>query len=201
MAQFRLNKAALSKAKATLGTYRRFLPALEMKRAQILMAEREARSSLNQVTGEIEALNRRVADTLAMISGHPFKAEDLVRIKQVSIGEERVAGLILPTVEAIEIERQSYSPVMRPHWVDPLCATLAESLELAIKHDVQQQRCTQLSAALEKATQRVNLFEKILIPRTEDNIKVIATFIGEMEMAGLVRAKISQRKRREAIAL
>lgn len=41
---------------------------------------------------------------------------------------------------------------------------------------------------------RVNLFEKVLIPRTEDNIKKITIFLGDQQLAAVSQAKVAKAK-------
>ena len=60
---------------------------------------------------------------------------------------------------------------------------------------MQQRRGALLDAALRKVTQRVNLFEKVLIPRARDNIRRIRIYLGDAERAAVVRSKIAKRKR------
>ena len=42
--------------------------------------------------------------------------------------------------------------------------------------------------------QRVNLFEKIMIPQTQDNIRRIRIAVGDQMTAGVARAKIAKAK-------
>jgi V/A-type H+-transporting ATPase subunit D len=49
--------------------------------------------------------------------------------------------------------------------------------------------------AVQKITQRVNLFDKMLIPRTRENIRKIGIFLADSERAAVVRAKIAKSRR------
>jgi V/A-type H+-transporting ATPase subunit D len=40
----------------------------------------------------------------------------------------------------------------------------------------------------------VNLFEKILIPRSQENIKKIRVFLGDQQLAAVAQAKVAKRK-------
>jgi V/A-type H+/Na+-transporting ATPase subunit D len=51
---------------------------------------------------------------------------------------------------------------------------------------------------VKKVTQRVNLFEKVLIPRTQAHIRKIQIFLGDAERAGVVTAKLAKAKQVEA---
>jgi V/A-type H+-transporting ATPase subunit D len=54
-----------------------------------------------------------------------------------------------------------------------------------------------LGEAVRKITQRVNLFEKVLIPTTEKNILRIRIYLGDAERAAVVRSKIVKTKRQQ----
>ena len=51
-----------------------------------------------------------------------------------------------------------------------------------------------LSKELRTTTQRVNLFEKVKIPETKANIKKITVYLGDEQVAAVVRSKISKKK-------
>jgi V/A-type H+-transporting ATPase subunit D len=59
---------------------------------------------------------------------------------------------------------------------------------------VRRQRVARLHVQVRRITQRVNLFEKVLIPRAQQNIKRIQIGLGEQERTAVVRSKISKRK-------
>ncbi|MDR2211713.1 MAG: V-type ATP synthase subunit D, partial [Spirochaetaceae bacterium] len=50
-----------------------------------------------------------------------------------------------------------------------------------------------LDHELRITTQRVNLFEKIKIPETRENIKKIQVYLGDQQTAAVVRGKIAKR--------
>ena len=52
-----------------------------------------------------------------------------------------------------------------------------------------------LEVGVRKITQRVNLFEKVLIPRTRESIRRIRIYLSDTEREGVVQAKISKKKR------
>jgi len=51
-----------------------------------------------------------------------------------------------------------------------------------------------LQAELKKVMQRVNLFEKVMIPNTLENIRRIRIALGDQMTAGVARAKIAKAK-------
>ena len=57
------------------------------------------------------------------------------------------------------------------------------------------ERVARLNQQVRRITQRVNLFEKVLIPRARENIKRIHIGLGEQERSAVVRSKIAKKKR------
>jgi V/A-type H+-transporting ATPase subunit D len=51
-----------------------------------------------------------------------------------------------------------------------------------------------MQAAVRRVSQRVNLFEKILIPNADKNIARIQIFLSDVERAAVVTSKIAKAK-------
>jgi V/A-type H+-transporting ATPase subunit D len=194
MARLPLNKSTLSKKKQDLKTYRRFLPSLDMKRKQLLAERNKARVALNDLQSRRARLRSSIEADLPMLSNQGVALENLVRVQSASIGEANIVGVLVPTFEAVRIDVQAYGLLAKPHWVDGVVKRLREALELHLREQVARERLKRLEAGLTKVTQRVNLFEKVLIPRTEEEIKRIDIALQDSERAAVVRAKVAKRK-------
>ena len=83
----------------------------------------------------------------------------------------------------------------KPFWVDSTAQMLHQMLELRIRAQVEERRLALLEQAVKTITQRVNLFDKVLIPRARQNIKRIQIYLSDLETAAVVRSKIAKRKR------
>jgi V/A-type H+-transporting ATPase subunit D len=194
MSRLALNKSSLSKLTRQLGTFERFLPSLDLKRKQ-LMAERARAQAALQRTGQaMAALREGIAGRLPMLANREIELADLVQLKTVRLGEENVVGTRLPVLEAVEVQRRDYSYLAIPQWVDRLSDDLARMLELHAGLAVEQRRLVLLEGAVRKVTQRVNLFEKVLIPRAKEHIRKIRIYLSDAERAAVVRSKIAKRK-------
>ncbi|NCA68919.1 MAG: V-type ATP synthase subunit D [Sphingobacteriia bacterium] len=196
-----LSKTSLAKQNRALQTYERFLPSLDLKRRQ-LMAERAKEVAARTATEQrVAAVRERVRETLPMLANHEIQLADLVRIRALRLGEENLLGTRLPVLESLDLETADYSLLIKPHWVDVLVERLAELLTLRIQADLHAQRITRFDEAVRKVTQRVNLFDKVLIPRTRENIKRIRVYLSDGERAAIVRSKIAKGKRlKESLA-
>ena len=119
----------------------------------------------------------------------------------IDLAEDNVMGVRLPRLGRVALCRRPYALLAKPEWVDRLAELLAATLDLRVQVQVERRRLDLLDEAVRTITQRVNLFEKVLIPRTRANIKRIRIFLADGERAAVVRAKIAKAKRaREARA-
>jgi V/A-type H+-transporting ATPase subunit D len=104
-------------------------------------------------------------------------------------------GVRIPILSRIDIRVRDYAFLGKPHWVDRLVDFMRSALQLRVRIQVAQRRMRLLEEALRTITQRVNLFDKVLIPRTKADIKKIQIYLSDADRAGVVRAKIAKRKK------
>ena len=195
MPQLALNKTSLTRESRQLGTYEKFLPSLDLKRRQLIAERNKARRALNDVYARIESIEQASGRDLPMAADARLSLSGIVSVKNVRLTHENLVGLRLPVLAEIELEPADYSFLTRPHWVDSLVDTLQRLLRLRVEAQVLERRLAILATAVNKITQRVNLFDKVLIPRTRDNIRRIRIKLADADKAGVVNAKISKRKR------
>mgnify|MGYP006423442767 CR=1 FL=1 len=194
MARLPLNKATLSRKKRELATYQRFLPSLDLKRKQLLAERNKARAQLAEVQQQRADLRAAIGRDLPMLANTGVNLDKLVTIRNVTVGEANIVGVRVPTFDDIALETRAYGLLAKPHWVDRTVERLREALTLQVREQVAHERLRRLQDGLTKVTQRVNLFEKVLIPRTQDEIRDIDIALQDAERAAVVRAKVAKRK-------
>lgn len=201
MAKLALNKNELQKKRDQLKLYRRVLPSLDMKRQQLTVELRKSERLMRKQEDELQVHFKRSTEQLPMMALEEITLEDLLRVEEITVGEENLVGVRVPVLEAIRFDVRSYSMLSKPHWVDEAVDRLREAVELKAQVRVARLRVKRLEKAVRRITQRVNLFEKILIPRTEEDIRKIQIYLGEAERAAVIRSKmmkaLRQRKAQE----
>ena len=192
MARLSLNKSTLSKQLKQLKAYRSFLPSLDLKRQQLLAEQNKARRAVADVNEKIEQLKPILAKQMPMLAYESIDLKGLVQVTHIDLVEENVMGTRLPKLNRIDIAVQEYSFMAKPFWVDALVELLKEVTDLHVQRQIAEQRLTALEKATRSVTQRVNLFDKVLIPQTRKNIKKIEIYLADAERAGVVQAKLSK---------
>ncbi len=198
MTRLSLNKSTLSNQVKQLKAYQSFLPSLDLKRRQLLAEQNKANEELAEIRQRLHTLEPLIAQQIPMLANEQLDLMGLVQVKQVDLVEENVMGTHLPKLNRLDVSVQNYSFLAKPIWVDSLVELLKEALEIRIRIQVAERRVELLNQAARTVTQRVNLFDKVLIPQTRENIKKIQIYLADAERAGVVQAKLSKAEKRTA---
>ena len=192
MAEVRLSKSALLHEREQLKLYRRLLPSLDLKRRQLTIELQRARQAVADAERAIERHGETIGEELPMLANTAIDLSGLIRVTGVDIGAENIVGARVPRLDAVHFSVAPYAFLVRPAWVDPLVDRLKEAAELRLRQTVATERARLLSQALRRITQRVNLFERILIPNALRNIKRIQIFLDELERDAVIRSKLAK---------
>jgi V/A-type H+/Na+-transporting ATPase subunit D len=192
MARLSLSKSTLTQLTRQLKTYRNFLPSLDLKRRQLLAEQEKARRELRELTDRQEALRPVVEKQIPMLGYTHVDVRGIVRVTKTDIMEENVMGIHLPKLGGLEIKVSEYPFLGKPHWIDRLVQLLKQAMEIRINRRVMERRLELLASAAKVVSQRVNLFERVLIPKTEADVQRIRVYLSDSERASIVRAKIAK---------
>mgnify|MGYP001449197909 FL=1 len=86
----------------------------------------------------------------------------------------------------------------KPFWVDFLVECLQSVARITIRREIERQRTRRLEEAVRRITQRVNLFEQVLIPQAKSAIQRIRIYLSDAERAAVVRSKIAKAKQQRS---
>jgi V/A-type H+-transporting ATPase subunit D len=121
-----------------------------------------------------------------------------VRIETVHEKVRNVVGVELPELERVAFAPPAYTLLGSPAWSELLARRMQQAIVMELEGDFIRRRIGILERALKKVTQRVNLFEKVLIPETKVKIKKTAIALEELHRSSVIRSKIAKAKHREA---
>ena len=192
MAKLKLSKSALSQQRTQLQLYGKLLPSLDLKRRQLTVEREKARQEKDRSRAAVDELERTIGGELPMVANTDLDLRGLVRMTGFELGQENVVGVRLPVLERIECEVAEYSLLARPAWVDVLVQRLKDAAEQRMRVRVATERVRILEQAVRRTTQRVNLFERILIPEAKRNIQRIQIFLGDQDRDAVVRSKLAK---------
>ena len=190
-----LSKSSLQQLQANLRLYERFLPSLELKRQQLSAEYKKGVQALAEAEQGADKASRSLPALLPILGSTPMKLSSLVRVRRIDLTEEDVLGLRLPTLRAVEFDQAPYSMLSTPFWLDELVVCVKESATYRLRLQVYRERVNRMKSALRRVSQRVNLFEKVLIPNARRDIARIKIFLSDVERAAVVTSKLAKAKR------
>jgi len=191
----KLTRPELKRYRDALARYQRFLPMLKLKQQQLQMTLRDAAVACRkaeQARDEVDAMLRRYRGVLADRAGLPLA--EWSRPSEVRVGKKNIAGVEIPVFEDVAFPDARYSLFGTPPWVDQTLADLRERSRREAAVDVLRQEEVLLRGELTRIIQRVNLFEKIMIPQAREAIRKIRIKLGDEMTAGVGRSKIAKGK-------
>lgn len=194
MAKLKLSKSSLQQQQQQLKLYKKLLPSLDLKRRQLTVEAQKARAEYQAALSAAEALETHIGQELPMLADENLELDGLVEMTGYRVGEQNVVGTRLPILEHVEFQVASYSRLATPAWLDVLVKRLKDAAEARVRTRIASERVQVLEQAVRRITQRVNLFDKILIPTAQSNIQRIRIYLGDTERAAVVTSKLAKFK-------
>ncbi len=193
MAKVKLTKNELKRQKDMLKRFERYLPTLQLKKQQLQMVIRQVEAEERRKSAEREKLYNEIMEWVEVF-GENLALEDLVKVETLETDTGNIAGIDIPVFNRIVFQAIPYDLFVYPPWVDAAIRRLKELLAFDAEIQVLREQQRLLAEELRITTQRVNLFEKVMIPDTKENIRVIQIYLGDQQTAAVVRGKISKNK-------
>jgi V/A-type H+/Na+-transporting ATPase subunit D len=196
--KFKLSRPELRRQRDTLARYERYLPTLKLKQQQLQISVLETADQHRRIGGAVAARQAQVDAYRAILAdnaGFDFKA--VVEPSQVVTRQTNVAGVKLPVFEDALFPEPDYSLFSTPAWVDRAVADLRGLNRLRAEQGIIAEQLGTLHRELMRINQRLNLFEKVMIPRCRAAIRAIRIYLGDEQTAAVGRAKIAKTKQAE----
>ncbi len=191
--RIKLTKNELKKQKDDLKRFNRYLPTLKLKQQQL-------QSMLQKISYEVEALKKRYQSYVQSIDAwiavfgdpHAKKIEEYITHTKLISEIQNTAGVDVPVFIDLEVNIEDYDLFTTPYWLDDGIEALIDVLKMAAELETLSQQYALIEKELRTTIQRVNLFEKVKIPETRRNIRVIQIYLGDQQTASVVRGKITK---------
>ena len=191
----KLTKNELRDQQLRLGQLSKYLPTLQLKKA-MLQAE------VNSALQEIDELEQQFARLVSEVE--PFQSLLTDRyasllftgttVDEVEKEWGNIAGIDIPTFVSVKFKEAPYRLMGTPLWIDSALKRLRKLVSKKENIRVVEEKKMALEKELREVSIRVNLFEKIMIPRTQNAIKRIRVFLGDQQLSAVSQAKVAKRK-------
>ncbi len=189
--KFQYNKTSLGELGKQLKMRQRALPTIKSKESALRVEVSAAKDRAEGYQRRIDELIAKY-DYMAALWGE-FES-DLLAVKDVVLGMNKIAGVKIPALKEVIFEERPYDLFSSPAWYADGVEVLKEIARLGIEFEVFQRRTELLDHARKKTTQKVNLYEKVQIPGYEDAIRKIKRFLEDEENLSKSAQKIVKTK-------
>ena len=189
--KFQYNKTSLGELGKQLKMRQKALPTIKSKESALRSEVKKAKDTAQDFRRQLDALTAQY-DYMVSLWGE-FDA-DLLRIADVDLAEQKIAGVRTPVLQDIRFEEKDYDLFSSPVWYADGIALLKEVAQAGIESEVYMRRMEVLDHARKKTTQKVNLYEKVQIPGYEAAILKIRRFLEDEENLSKSAQKIVKSK-------
>ncbi|HIV31850.1 MULTISPECIES: V-type ATP synthase subunit D [unclassified Alistipes] len=193
--KFQYNKTSLGELGKQLKMRQKALPTIKSKESALRSEVKKAKDSAGDYQRQLEALKQRY-DYMVSLWGE-FDT-DLLRIADIELSVQKIAGVRTPQLSEVKFEQKPYDLFSSPVWYADGVEILKSLARLGIEYEVYNRKMELLDFARRKTTQKVNLYEKVQIPGYEDAIRKIKRFMEDEENLSKSAQKIVKTKQQQA---
>lgn len=194
--KFQYNKTSLQQQEKALKMRVRTLPTIKSKESALRQQVKQCKAEVEQREAELEA---QLASYGSMVSLWDEFQPELISVERVDLSVRKVAGVVLPELDAIHYEVKPFSIFNSPSWYAEGIQLLKTLATTGIEAEFLRLKMEFLEHARKKTTQKVNLFEKVQIPGYQDAIRKIKRFLEDEESLSkssqkIMRTNLEKRK-------
>lgn len=193
--KFQYNKTSLGELGKQLKMRRTALPTIKSKESALRSEVKRAKDTARDYRRRLDAL---AAEYDYMVALWGEFDSTLLRIKDVELSEQKIAGVRIPVLAGVEFEQKPYDLFSSPVWYADGVELLKRLAELGVEYEVYNRKMELLDYARRKTTQKVNLYEKVQIPGYEDAIRKIKRFMEDEENLSKSAQKIVKTRQQQA---
>ncbi len=195
MAELKMTKNELRTQQNKLNQLFKYLPTLQLKKALLQAEVAESRLERYSLEEQVDMEKRAVEEYASLFTEPlPCDVSQFAKITKLNKRYENIAGAEVPFFESVQFAPMTYDLFETPVWLESAIMGLRHVSEAKAKLVIVTEKLEILEKELREVTIRVNLFEKILIPRAEKNIKKIKVFLGDQQLAAVSQAKVAKTK-------
>lgn len=190
-----MNKNTLAALKNELKEYHTALPVFEMKEQQLKEVIQTIETAVTRLQDAIETTNTEVRTWVALMAGQLENVKSLVEVSELTTKTREIAGVIIEEYRSISFKEKEIDYFLTPLWTDAAVLAIKvqktnqEMLRLELKNleSVQEE--------LAEARRMKNALKEVFIPETQDNIRKIEIYLGDVERLAIGCAKLVKKKK------
>lgn len=194
---YKLNKSELTRLKQEQKVYQQFLPVLQLKQEQLQIEQIRIKKNFLLINDIYQKRFDYILSNAAVFTDvdNPYCINEICCPEKITIVNTSVAGVFIPTLKGISFKKTYVNYLESPYWLSCIINELIIFVNQFIELKVINKQYDLIDKELKKTTQKINLFEKVLIPETNKAIKKISIILGDEQISAVGRAKIAKNKK------
>lgn len=195
MAEVKMTKNELRSQQTRLNQLERYLPTLQLKKALLQAEITETKYELQKLTEEMLAKKKKVEEySILFTQKVAIDWEQFTKVKTILRHYDNIAGIDIPYFDGVTFPDLTYDLFDTPVWIEGAISGIRDVGKTQAEIVVVKEKKAALEEEFRSISIRVNLFEKILIPRCLNFIKKIKVFLGDQQLAAVSQAKVAKGK-------
>ena len=194
--QLKYNKTALREFQKKLQIRVRALPTLKNKEAVLRAMVLETKKEIEQIDNLLLSMIKKNESWNNLWQEF---TTNLIQIEKVHSSSIKVTGINIPVFERLDIMEQDFSIFSNPFWFKNGVQELKDVLEIRVRKEYLSNKLSLLERARKKATQKVNLYEKVQIPTLSSAIRQIKRYLEDEENLAKAGQKLLKQRLKKGI--
>lgn len=175
-----------------MAMYERFLPALEARKQQLVMQLALIRRNLNSQRNLLEGSLANIRIWAPLLWDMDYQLKPFLQIKEIRTLSRNIAGLRIRTFEEVVFTDTEYSLFSTPFSFDTVLLQVRSAISLREHVKILEEQEQILLDGFRKTSQRINLYEKRLIPQCRESIRKISVYLQDQQAAAVGIAKVAK---------
>ncbi len=196
--RIRLNKVSLREQKQKMAMYERFLPALEARKQQLIMQLAIIRANIRTQKEFLETTREEIRSWASLYWDVERALRFYIIVREIRCASRNIAGLKIREFKEVVFDNPGYSLFRTPYSFDTVIKRTREAISLREGIKILEEQEQILLEGFRKTSQRINLYEKRLIPQCREAVRRVSVYLQDQQAAAVGVAKVAKRLSEEA---
>ncbi|MCM8820253.1 MAG: V-type ATP synthase subunit D [Candidatus Omnitrophica bacterium] len=194
MEKIKFTRDQLKQQIQLLEQYKRYLPILQLKKLQLQLEVAKYQKLIEEKNQIFDKRQKFCSEWIGLAKVDKIELKKWIKPTKINLDYKNIAGVEVPTFLNLEFNPVDYDIFIYPLWVDKAIDYLRELITIEEELKTIKKAIEILKEQLRITVQRVNLFEKIKIPQTQEAIRRIKIYLGDQFTNEVCRSKIAKKK-------
>jgi V/A-type H+-transporting ATPase subunit D len=190
-----MNKNTLATLKNELKGYKTALPVFEMKEQQLKEVITSIETAVERLQDAIAATNIDVKQWAAVMAELTIDLGELVSVNELKTKTREIAGVVIEQFVSIDFDESSIDYFETPLWVDAAVEAIKDQTTNQEILTLELKNLKSVREELAEARRMKNALKEVFIPETQQNIRKIEIYLGDVERLAIGCAKLVKKKK------